>query len=59
MKSNEECRERIIELVNQMHNNLWLNRIFLVVQHMYLNELRGKSNKRSAGKKGVKSSRCH
>ncbi len=52
MKSNEECRERIIELVNQMHNNLWLNRIFLVVQHMYLNELRGKSNKRGAEKRG-------
>lgn len=27
MMSNEECRERIIELVNQIHNNLWLRRI--------------------------------
>lgn len=52
MKSNEECRERIIELVNRMHNNLWLNRIFLVVQHMYLDELRRKSNKRGAGERG-------
>jgi hypothetical protein len=38
MTSNEKYRELIIRMVNEIHNNVWVKRIFAIVHHMYIRE---------------------
>lgn len=38
MTNNEEYRELIIETINHIHNNLWLQRLFTIAHHMRTHE---------------------
>ena len=38
MTSNVKYRELIIRMVNEIHNNVWVKRIFAIVHHMYIRE---------------------
>lgn len=41
MTSNEKYRELIIRMVNEIHNNVWVKRIFAIVHHsIFANEAR-------------------